>query len=144
MAETVRNLFLKARVLLDEFTDDGVLIPEAEVADMMAKSILLCDMAHAELYEQSCIDSTKAEPDTLTLIDDVTEINYKADQAIAYYIAARLAFFENKELVSFFEQKYEQLKRMAVNKATEITTTDIYEFIEVVAEDTDEVVWDGF
>lgn len=48
---TVRNLFLKARVLLDEYTDDGVLIPEAEVADMQAKSILLASMAQYELHK---------------------------------------------------------------------------------------------
>src|SRR5665648_1174324 len=51
MAETVRNLFLKARALLDEYSDDGVLIPESEVIDMMGKSILLADMAQKELHK---------------------------------------------------------------------------------------------
>lgn len=124
--ETVRNLFLKARTLLDELTDDGVLIPEAEVADMQAKSILLCDMAHKELYEQSRSDLTKEEPNTLTLITDTTEVNYKADQAIVYYIGARLSPFENKELTNFFEDKYEQLKRHCSNKAVEEPIEDVY------------------
>ncbi|SDG47499.1 hypothetical protein [Desulfosporosinus hippei] len=126
MAETVKNLFLKARALLDELTDDGVLIPEDEVIDMQSKAVLLGDMAHKELYEQSRLDSTKDEPDTFTSIDDTTEVNYKADQAITYYIAARLAPFENKELVNFFEDKYEQLKRKSINKATEVAITDVY------------------
>jgi hypothetical protein len=126
MAETIKNIFYKARTLLDEYTDDGVIIPDAEVVDMEKKSILLADMAHKELYEQSLLVSTQAEPDDITTIDDTTEVNYKADQAIVYYIAARLAPFENKELVNFFEDKYEQLKRRCSNKAEEVEITDIY------------------
>ena len=137
MAETVRNLFLKARALLDEYSDDGVLIPDAEVADMQAKSILLADLAQKELYDQSLSDLTKLEPTTLTLITDTTEVNYKADQAIVYYIAARLAPFENKELVNFFEDKYEQLKRKSVNKAIEVLIEDAYPI------NTGDV-WEGF
>lgn len=51
MAETVRSLFLKARSLLDEFTDDGVLIPEDEVIDMQSKAVPLADLAQKELYK---------------------------------------------------------------------------------------------
>jgi hypothetical protein len=51
MSETVRQLFLKARALLDEYSDDGVIIPEAEVIDMQGKSILLADMAQKILYK---------------------------------------------------------------------------------------------
>ena len=51
MAETVRNLFLKARALLDEYSDDGVIIPEAEVIDMQGKSILFADLAQKELFK---------------------------------------------------------------------------------------------
>ena len=51
MAETVRNLFLKARALLDEYSDDGVIIPEAEVIDMQGKSILLADLAQKKLFK---------------------------------------------------------------------------------------------
>jgi len=135
LPEIVQNLFLKARTLLDEYSDDGVIIPDAEVIDMQGKSILLCDMAHKELYEQSRIDLTKAEPDTLTAITDTTEVNYKADQAIVYYLAARLSPFENKELVNFFESKFEQLKRQCTNKATEIAVTDIYAINTLVEEE---------
>ena len=137
MAETVRNLFLKARALLDEYSDDGVIIPEAEVIDMQAKSIPLCDIAQKKLYEQSQLVLTKVEPDTLTLITDTTEVNYKADQAIVYYIAARLAPFENKELVQFFEDEYKELARKCVNKAIEVLIEDAYPI------DTGDV-WEGF
>lgn len=136
MAETVRNLFLKARTLLDELTDDGVLIPEAEVIDMQEKAVYLADMAHKKVYEQSRLDSTKDEPDTLTLITDTTEVNYKADQAIVYYIAARLSPFENKELVNFFEEEHEDWMRKCANKAVEEPITDVY----AVVQEDEEVV----
>ena len=128
MAETVKNLFFKARALLDEYSDDGIIIADEEVIDMQEKAILLADMAQKELYEQSQLDLTKVEPNTFTSIDNTTEVNYKADQAIVYYIAARLAPFENKELVNFFEDKYEQLKRKCSNKAVEVQITDVYGF----------------
>jgi hypothetical protein len=51
MPETIKSLFLKARALLDEYTDDGVLIPDDEVADMQSKAVPLADMAQKELYK---------------------------------------------------------------------------------------------
>lgn len=51
MAETVRSLFLKARALLNEYTEDGVLIPEAEIIDIQLKAIPIADMAQKELYK---------------------------------------------------------------------------------------------
>jgi len=44
-----KTVFYKVRALLDEYTDDGVVIPDADVADMQAKAILFADMAHKEL-----------------------------------------------------------------------------------------------
>lgn len=124
--ETIRNLFLKSRALLDEYSEDGVVLPEADVIDMQKKYILITDMGHKELYEIARSDVTQEEPTTLTDIDDTTEINYKADQALVYYGASRLAFFENKELVVPFEEKFEQLKRRCVNKAVETEIEDVY------------------
>lgn len=49
--ETVASIFMKVRALLDEYTDDGVFIPEDEVIDMQRKSIPLVDMAQKELYK---------------------------------------------------------------------------------------------
>lgn len=128
--ETVRSLFLKARTLLNEYTEDGVLIPESEIIDLQTKSIQLADMAHKELFEHAKSDIIQEEPTTFTSIDNTTEINYKADQAIAYYIAARLAPFKKKELVNFFESKYDQLKRECVNKAVAVQIEDVYGTLE--------------
>lgn len=49
--ETVRSLFLKARALLDQYTEDGVLMPEADVIDMQFKAVPLADLAQKELYK---------------------------------------------------------------------------------------------
>jgi hypothetical protein len=51
MAETVKSLFMKARALLDEYSDDGSLIPDADVIDLQQKTIPLADMAQKELYK---------------------------------------------------------------------------------------------
>jgi len=126
MAEIIQNLFYKVRALLDEYTDDGVLVAESDVADMQAKSILLADMAHKELYDRALLVSTVTTPTDITLITNTTQVNYKADQAMVYYIAARLAPFENKELVTFFEDKYDELKRKCVNKVEDVAITDAY------------------
>lgn len=128
MAVSVKNIIYRVRALIDEYTDDGTIIPESDVKDLQEKSILFADMAHKELFESSKLDETKAEPTTIISVDDVTEVNYKADQAIVYYITARLAPFENKELVNFFEEKYEQLKKECRNKAVEVPITDVYGF----------------
>ena len=129
MSESAISLFAKVRALLNTYTEDGVQIPEPDYIDMQEKSIPLIDMGHKELYEMARTDLFKEEPNTITTIDDITEVNYKADQAIVYYVAARLAPFKKKELVMFFEEKYEQLKRGCRNKAVAVVITDAYEVI---------------
>jgi hypothetical protein len=81
MAETVRSLFLKARALLDELTDDGVLIPEAEVIDMQEKSILLADLAQKELHKIGKLYNTfeftnKPAPNLLGLFSNFEIIDF--------------------------------------------------------------------
>jgi hypothetical protein len=49
--ETVRSLFDKARALLNEFTEEGVQLPEADYVDMLEKSVPLADMAQKELFK---------------------------------------------------------------------------------------------
>lgn len=126
MAETVRNLFGKARALLNVYTEEGVQIPEADYSDLMAKAIPFADIANKDLFEIAKEDLTQEEPTTLTSIDDTTEVNYKADQAIVYYIAARLAVFKKKELVQFFEDEWTRLRNKCANKTTYESITDEY------------------
>jgi hypothetical protein len=126
MSESARSIFSKVRALLNTYTEDGVQIPEPDYIDMQEKAIPLIDMGHKELYEMARTDLAKEEPDTITDIEDITEVNYKADQAIVYYVAARLAPFKKKDLVTFFEDKFEQLKSTCKNKAVAVPITDAY------------------
>jgi hypothetical protein len=51
VAEIVRNLFDKARALLNNFTEDGVQIAEADYIDLLKKAVPLADMCQKELYK---------------------------------------------------------------------------------------------
>lgn len=51
MATTAQQIFYEVRALLDEYTDEGVITPDVDVADLQAKSILFIDMAQKELYK---------------------------------------------------------------------------------------------
>lgn len=84
MAETVRQLFLKARALLDEYTDDGVLIPEAEVIDMQSKAIPLADLAQKELFKIGKLYNTfeftnKPAPNLLGLFSNFDIVDFIGD-----------------------------------------------------------------
>lgn len=66
---TVNEIILKARALLDEYTDEGVIIPEADVIDIQSKAILFCDMAQKELFRTNNIydklEIVQRNPDNL-------------------------------------------------------------------------------
>jgi len=51
MAESVRSIFSKVRALLNQYTEDGVQIPEADYIDLQTKSIPLADLCQKELYK---------------------------------------------------------------------------------------------
>ena len=102
MAEIIQNLFYKVRALLDEYSDDGTIIPDADVADMQAKTILLADMAQKELAKIGKLYSTfehtnKPAPNLLgdysnyDIVDFIGTTQYYPDEtgiagATAYYI----------------------------------------------------------
>lgn len=52
----------------------------------------------------------KPTPVTITALTDVLEIDDITAQALAYYAAAKLAPFNNKDLTSFYQQEFERLK----------------------------------
>jgi hypothetical protein len=67
-------------------------------------------------------------PVTLTGIDDVLEIDDITAQAIAYYIASRLAPFENKDLAQPYDDEYRSIKNenTVSQPATESPIEDYY------------------
>lgn len=50
---TANDIFKRVRVLLDEWTDEGTIIPEADVVDLKEKVVLLIDMAQKELFKEN-------------------------------------------------------------------------------------------
>lgn len=85
MSTTVKSLFLKARSLLDEYSDDGVMIPDADVIDMQMKSIELADMAQKELYKTGRLYKTfefanKPSPNLLGLLSNFDIVDFTGDE----------------------------------------------------------------
>lgn len=70
----------------------------------------------------------KPIPTQITAINSNLEIDDITAQAITYYCASRLAVFTNKELVQFYEDKYNELKaEMKFKKPTQTETiVDVY------------------
>lgn len=58
MSTTVEQVILKARALLDVYTDEGIEIPADDVADIEAKMILFVDMGQKELYKTGQLYNT--------------------------------------------------------------------------------------
>lgn len=100
---TVNDIFLKARALLDEYTDEGSLIPEADVIDLQKKTIEFADMAQKELVSISDLYNTfefanKPAPNlidgnTFDIVDFIGETQYYPSEngvegAKAYHIEA--------------------------------------------------------
>lgn len=100
MPITMNSIFNKARALLDEYTEEGVLTPESDVIDMQTKAIVLADMAQKELYSVGKMEKTfsfnnKPTPNLLgnysnfEIVDFVgTDQIYEAVGGKAYYFEA--------------------------------------------------------
>jgi hypothetical protein len=81
MSETVRNLFDKARALLNVYTEDGVQLPASDYADMEAKAIPLSDMAQKELSKTGRLFNVyefdnKPAPNLLGLLSNFNAVDY--------------------------------------------------------------------
>lgn len=124
--ETTRSLVLKARALLNKYSDGGTIIPDAELEDFLPKTIPIADMLHKELFESCKSDTSQEEPTTIESLDDATEINYKADQVMVFGLASLLATVGNQNLVQFFDDKYQRQKLTCANKAVSVQIEDVY------------------
>lgn len=126
MAETVGYAFIKARGYLNQYTEDGVVIPEADIVDMKMRAILLADTAQKKIYRYARLDATKETPDKITSVDDNLEVNDLGVEAVALYIASKLAPFSNKELVNYYEEEYEHMVDEIKKPVTITDITDVY------------------
>lgn len=55
---TLNDVILDARAILDEYTDDGTVIPSSELPDLIASAIRFADMGQKELYAIGRIQKT--------------------------------------------------------------------------------------
>jgi len=58
MSTTVQDIIYDARVLLDSYTDDGVVISSDDLADFEASCVIFADMGQKELFEVARIQKT--------------------------------------------------------------------------------------
>lgn len=72
---TANDIFKKVRILLDEYTEDGIEIPEADVIDLQKKTILLIDMAQRELFKEN--KNYKTFEFAHTPIDNMVETGFE-------------------------------------------------------------------
>lgn len=64
-------------------------------------------------------------PTTITTINDTLQVDDITASAISYYVASKVAPYENKDLISFFENKYQELKqelKQSLNIQSEVMT----------------------
>jgi hypothetical protein len=103
MAVTVQNLFLDARALIDELSDDGTIIPESDVIDLQTKFIRFANMAQKELYKVGKLYnkyeiSWKPAPNLLGLLSNFNIVDFIG--TLQYYpnesgvIGAKAYYFE--------------------------------------------------
>jgi hypothetical protein len=81
MPIAMQDIFNKALALLDNYTEDGVVVSQDEVIDMQIKSILFADMAQKELYalgrmEKQFSFSQKPTPNLLGNISNFEQVDY--------------------------------------------------------------------
>ena len=102
MSVTALQLFTKARALIDEYTEDGVVILDSEIADIKARSLLFMDMAQKQLYGlgnnfKNYVISNSPAPNLLghmtnfEIVEYIGTVQYYPDElgisgATAYYI----------------------------------------------------------
>jgi hypothetical protein len=79
-------------------------------------------------YQGTIVVIYKPVPTTVTALTDVLEIDDITANAIVYYVAAKIAPHENKDIITICENKYRELKieSSITSPATEQTIEDVY------------------
>lgn len=77
----MQEIFDKAMVLMDNYTEDGVRVPVEDTIDLQAKSIPLADMAQKELYSISRIEKSfefnnKPAPNLLGNLTNFDQVDF--------------------------------------------------------------------
>lgn len=115
MPITMDSIFMKARALLDEYTEEGISIAETDVIDMQKKAILFADMAQKELYALGKMEKTftwnnKPVPNLLGYISEFNSVDFiGTDQSYPPdgIVGAKAYYFESTGSGTAYIEEYD-------------------------------------
>lgn len=115
---TAKQVYDMALVLIDEVTEEGSVTPDTpKYYESRAKSILT--QLQSELLPAS------QEPEIITDLNQALKLTDRvAIQVLPYGLAAHLLLIEDANAASFFNARYDELKRKTLTVITKIT--DVY------------------
>jgi len=106
MATTGEETFSLCMALIDEYNDNGTVDATATI-DYRAKTPALLTIMVTELARKEGVESSIITD----LADDLVVSDYTARVVLPYGLAAHLMLDENPSVASFFNQKFEEMKR---------------------------------
>lgn len=111
MPITMQSIFNKARALLDEYTEEGVLTPESDVIDMQTKAIVLADMAQKELYSVGKMEKTfsfnnKPTPNLLGNYSNFEIVDFVGTDQIYESVGGKAYYFESTGAGTAYIEEY--------------------------------------
>jgi hypothetical protein len=112
-----QDVFMIAMNLMDEQSSDGTFAGYDD--DYKKKAWPILTVLQTELLPLSTMPVTVIDENSTLLVDDRTSLT-----VLPYGLAAHLLLSENVQSASFFNDRYEELKRK--KKATIASITDVY------------------
>lgn len=133
MATNAQQIFEMAMDLMDERSADGM-IPAGDTAEYHNRTLSILNMLRGELYPYSDTYTAEGEDGRpiATYIKNFTSPvdmdDYICQSIMPYGLAAHLLVDENPSVASFFNQRYEELKRELKNGMPTVSEdiVDIY------------------
>lgn len=117
MAVIVRDVFITAMDLMDEQSEDGTF--DGYPDEYKNKALTILTLLQAELLPSSVTPSVLWDSEMEFQVDDRTALT-----VFPYGLAAHLLMTEDQSRASFFNARYDELKRKM--PVTVTTITDVY------------------
>lgn len=114
MPITMASIFTKVRALLDEYTEEGIVTPEADVIDLQTKAIQFADMAQKELYAVGRMEKTfsfnnKPVPNLLGNISNFNIVDFIGTDQTYQAVGAKAYYFESTGAGTAYIEEYDGL-----------------------------------
>lgn len=134
MTVTAQDVFVIAMNIMDEVSQDGTY--DGFPDDYKKKSWSLLTMLQAELLPSSAEPLSITDNLSVIQVDDRTALT-----ALPYGLSAHLLITEDQARASFFNSRYDELKRK--RPATITTITDVYNVSEGYDDSCDSIEADA-